>query len=207
MQVQEFIDICDFACGMSRSINGQIIPSERANHFMMENWNPLGIVGVISAFNFPCAVYGWNLALAMITGNMTIWKPAPSTPLIAIATYKIIQEVLERNQVPEGVVTLCCGGPDIGELMAKDTRVYYFYWGWNYQVKLLSFTGSTKIGKIVQSHVNNRFGKCILELGGNNASIIMADANLDLAIKGSLFGAVGTCGQRCTSLRRMLIQE
>jgi aldehyde dehydrogenase family 7 protein A1 len=129
LQVQEFIDICDFACGMSRSINGQIIPSERANHFMMENWNPLGIVGVISAFNFPCAVYGWNLALAMITGNMTIWKPAPSTPLIAIATYKIIQEVLERNQVPEGVVTLCCGGPDIGELMAKDTRVYYFYWG------------------------------------------------------------------------------
>ena len=114
---------------MSRSINGQIIPSERANHFMMEHWNPLGIVGVISAFNFPCAVYGWNLALAMITGNMTIWKPAPSTPLIAIATYKIIQEVLERNQVPEGVVTLCCGGPDIGELMAKDTRVIIFIFG------------------------------------------------------------------------------
>lgn len=195
-EVQETIDICDFACGMSRAINGQVIPSERPSHFMMEQWNPLGLVGVITAFNFPNAVFGWNLAISLITGNCVMWKPAPSAALLSIATMHIINEVFEKHGVPKGVVTMCLGGADIGAAIAKDKRM-----------NMVSFTGSTKVGGIVQRDVHDRFGKCLLELGGNNAQIIMKDANMELAIKAAIFGAVGTCGQRCTTLRRLLVQE
>jgi aldehyde dehydrogenase family 7 protein A1 len=195
-EVQEAIDMCDFACGLSRMIPGQVLPSEREDHIILENWNPVGIVGVITAFNFPCAVFAWNLMLSMICGNMTMWKPAPSTPLVTLATMKIILEVLEKNKCPAGVVTCVVGGKEIGEAVSKDKRV-----------DLVSFTGSTFVGKIVSQTVTNRFGRVLLELGGNNATIIMDDANVELAVKGSLFGAAGTCGQRCTSLRRLLIHE
>lgn len=196
-EVQEFIDICDFACGLSRMLEGKIIPSERPQHFMMENWNPLGLIGVITAFNFPCAVLGWNLAIAMICGDLTVWKGASSTSLITIATTKIIAEVLEQNKLPEGILTTVIGsGKTIGELVINDKRL-----------ELISFTGSSQIGQRVSEIVHRRFGRTILELGGNNAVIIMDDANLELALKGCVFSAVGTCGQRCTSLRRLIIHE
>jgi len=162
---------------------------------MMECWNPLGIVGVITAFNFPNAVLGWNLALALICGNAVIWKCAPSASLLTICTFKVIQAVFEKNNL-HGIFTMCVGGADVGQALAKDNRV-----------KLVSFTGSTKIGKLVQSEVHNRFGKCLLELGGNSAQIIMDDANIEMAIKAAVFGAVGTAGQRCTSLRRLYVHE
>ena len=204
--MQETIDICDFACGLSRAINGQIIPSERKEHFMMEMWNPLGVVGVITAFNFPNAVFGWNLALALICGNTVIWKSAPSTPIITIATMKVINAVFAKNDLPTAIVTCCVGGADVGAAIAKDKRVLKLSL-YIIKVKLVSFTGSTKIGRIVQHDVNDRFGKCLLELGGNNAQVIMDDANVEMAIKAAVFGAVGTCGQRCTSLRRLYVHE
>jgi len=195
-EVQEFIDICDLATGMSRTIDGKVLPSERPDHFMMEVWNPLGIVGVITAFNFPVAVCGWNTALSLITGNQVLWKPAQTACMSSIATTKIITSVLEKHGF-KNVFTLCCGnGPDIGEAVVQDSRI-----------PLVSFTGSTKIGRHVSAEVHRRFGKTILELGGNNATIVMPDSDLELAFQGSVFGAVGTCGQRCTSLRRLFIHE
>jgi aldehyde dehydrogenase family 7 member A1 len=195
-EVQEFIDICDFAVGLSRSISGQIIPSERFQHSLYEMWNPLGAVGIVTAFNFPCAVLGWNLAVSLICGNVNIWKCASSTSLVCLATMKIIERVLVKHNLV-GVVTCVIGpGRTVGELLLHDSRLV-----------LISFTGSSEIGKHVAEVVAGRFGRTILELGGNNATLIMPDADLSLAIRSSVFGAVGTAGQRCTSLRRLLIHE
>lgn len=195
-EVQEFIDICDMAVGMSRTIGGKVINSERPDHMMVEQWNPIGNVGIISAFNFPNAVYGWNASLALICGNQLVWKGHETASLASIATNRIVAEVLKNNGF-NSVATLCQGtGAVVGEKMINDKRL-----------PLVSFTGSTKTGRHVASTVAGRFGKTILELGGNNASIVMPDADLDLAFKGSVFAAVGTCGQRCTSLRRLLIHD
>lgn len=195
-EVQEFIDICDMAVGMSRTIGGKVINSERPDHMMVEQWNPVGNVGIISAFNFPNAVYGWNAALALICGNQVVWKGHETASLASIATNRIVADVLKKNGF-NSVATLCQGtGAVVGEKMINDKRV-----------PLVSFTGSTKTGRHVASTVAGRFGRSILELGGNNASIVMPDADLDLAFKGSVFAAVGTCGQRCTSLRRLLVHD
>ena len=196
-EVQEFIDVCDMAVGMSRTIGGQVLHSERPGHTLLECWNPVGAVAIITAFNFPCAVLGWNLAISMICGNVNIWKGASTTPLVTLAVTKVIAEVLERNNLPAGILTTVIGpGSSIGERMIQDKRF-----------ALVSFTGSSAIGEHVSTTVHSRFGRTILELGGNNASIIMPDANLDLALRACVFGAVGTAGQRCTSLRRLLIHE
>lgn len=195
-EVQEVIDICDMAVGMSRTISGKVLPSERPDHWMMEVWNPLGIVGVVTAFNFPVAVCGWNAALALICGNMFLWKPALTTCLTSVAFGKIMTDVLAANGF-NSVFTVCCGdGPDIGDALVKDERI-----------PLVSFTGSTKVGRHVAAEVARRFGKTILELGGNNATIVMPDSDLELAFQGSVFGAVGTAGQRCTTLRRLFLHE
>ncbi|CAI0419032.1 unnamed protein product [Linum tenue] len=191
-EVQEIVDMCDFAVGLSRQLNGSVIPSERPNHVMLEMWNPLGIVGVITAFNFPSAVLGWNACLALVCGNCVVWKGAPTTPLVTIALTKLIAEVLEKNELPGAIFTSLCGGAEIGQAIAKDTRI-----------PLVSFTGSSKVGQIVQQTVSQRFGKCLLELSGNNAIIIMDDADIQLAVRSVLFAAVGTAGQRCTTCRRL----
>lgn len=195
-EVQEFIDICDYAVGLSRMFDGKIFPSERPGHFLMEQWNPIGVVGVISAYNFPCAVFGWNNSLSLVCGNVTIWKGAPTTPLTSIAVTKIIASVLEKNNLPGGICSMVCGGADVGAEMCDDNRV-----------KLVSFTGSCAIGKKINLAVQSRFGKVLLELGGNNAILIMKDADLDLAIPAIFFAAVGTAGQRCTSARRLIVHE
>ncbi|WP_018676006.1 L-piperidine-6-carboxylate dehydrogenase [Riemerella columbina] len=195
-EVQEMIDICDFAVGLSRQLHGFTMHSERAGHRMYEQYHPLGIVGIISAFNFPVAVWSWNTALAWICGNVTIWKPSEKTPLCAIACQNIIAEVLEENNMPESISSLIVGDHQIGELLVNDTNI-----------PLVSFTGSTKVGRIVSQNVAKRFGKSILELGGNNAIIISEHADLDMSIIGAVFGAVGTAGQRCTSTRRLIIHE
>ncbi|KAI8828593.1 Aldehyde/histidinol dehydrogenase [Chytriomyces cf. hyalinus JEL632] len=195
-EIQEYVDICDFATGLSRAINGSVIPSERPGHFMMEQYHPLGLVGVISAFNFPAAVAGWNVALAMITGNATVWKPAPSTPLTAVAITKIIHKVLDENKLSGSLHSLVCGGADVGEYMARSQSV-----------DLVSFTGSTEVGRTVGTIVQNRFGKLLLELGGNNAIIVNDDADIELAVRACLFAAVGTAGQRCTTTRRLFLHE
>ena len=194
-EVQEFIDICDMAVGMSRTISGQVLPSERPEHMMTEVWNPLGILGLITAFNFPVAVAGWNAALAFICGDQVIWKPARTAQLSTIATAKIMGNVLENHGF-KNAMTVCCDVGACGKAMTKDPRV-----------PLVSFTGSTEIGRVVSTTVHGRFGKAILELGGNNAQIIMADCDVDMALQATCFGAVGTCGQRCTSLRRVLVQD
>ena len=192
---KEAIDVCDFATGLSRMLNGQVIPSERPGHMLLEVWNPLGTVAIITAFNFPCAVLGWNLALSLVCGNTHIWKGASSTSLVTLATARIITDVLEASGVPPGVLTVVTGsGRTIGDRLICDPRA-----------ALVSFTGSTSVGTRVSEVVHKRFGRTILELGGNNASIVCADADLDLALRGSVFGAVGTCGQRCTSLRRLFV--
>lgn len=195
-EVQEFVDICDYAVGLSRMYEGKILPSERPGHVLIEQWNPLGIIGVISAFNFPCAVFGWNQAIALACGNVTLWKGAPTTPLTSIATTKIIERVLNRNNLPGSLSSLICGGTEIGKLISEDKRI-----------PLVSFTGSTHVGKQVALTVQQRFGKTILELGGNNAIIILNDADLDLAIPAIFFAAVGTAGQRCTTARRLIVEE
>lgn len=195
-EVQEFIDICDYAVGLSRMMDGKVLPSERPGHALLEQWNPVGLVGVITAFNFPCAVFGWNSSISMVCGNVNLWKGAPSTPLVSVAITKIMTEVLARNLVPGAVCSLVCGGADIGQAMAEDERV-----------DLLSFTGSTAVGRKVGTTVQSRFGRKILELGGNNAIIVMDDADLDLAIPSVLFASVGTAGQRCTTTRRLTIHE
>ncbi|KAI5665388.1 hypothetical protein M9H77_15241 [Catharanthus roseus] len=195
-EVQEIIDMCDFAVGLSRQLNGSVIPSERPNHMMLEMWNPLGIVGVITAFNFPCAVLGWNACIALVCGNCVVWKGAPTTPLITIAMTRLVAGVLEKNNLPGAIFTAFCGGAEIGQAIAKDTRI-----------PLVSFTGSSKVGLMVQQTVNQRFGKCLLELSGNNAIIVMDDADIELAVRSVLFAAVGTAGQRCTTCRRLLLHE
>jgi aldehyde dehydrogenase (NAD+) len=195
-EVQEMIDICDFAVGLSRQLHGLTMHSERPGHRMYEQYHPLGIVGIISAFNFPVAVWSWNAMLAWICGDVCVWKPSEKTPLCGIACQNIISEVFSKNNIPEGVCGLIVGGRDVGEWMATDSRI-----------PLVSATGSTRMGKAVGAAVAARLGRSILELGGNNAIIISKDADLDIALLGSLFGAVGTAGQRCTSTRRLIIHE
>ena len=195
-EVQEMIDICDFAVGLSRQLNGQTIPSERPGHVMREQWHPIGIVGIISAFNFPVAVWSWNTALAWICGDVCVWKASEKAPICSIACQKIIAAILKENNLPEGISSIVNGDYKVGEMMTKDTRV-----------PLVSATGSTRMGRIVGATVAERFGKSLLELGGNNAIIITPTADLKVVVPGAVFGAVGTAGQRCTSTRRLIIHE
>ena len=195
-EVQEMIDICDFAVGLSRQLYGLTMHSERPMHRMYEQWHPLGIVGVISAFNFPVAVFSWNAALAWVCGDVCIWKPSSKVPLSAIAVQKIVADVFHKNNVPEGVSCLMISHSAIGEEMARDKRV-----------PLISITGSTKVGKRIGGIVGERLGRVIQELGGNNAIIISKHADMDMAIRAAVFGAVGTAGQRCTSTRRLIIHK
>lgn len=195
-EVQEMIDICDFAVGLSRQLYGLTMHSERPGHRMYEQYHPLGIVGIISAFNFPVAVWSWNTMLAWICGDVCVWKPSEKTPLCAVACQRIIADVFASNNVPEGVSCLVTGSREIGEWMSHDTRV-----------PLVSATGSTRMGKAVGAAVGARLGRSLLELGGNNAIIISKDADPAIAILGALFGAVGTAGQRCTSTRRLIVHE
>jgi aldehyde dehydrogenase (NAD+) len=194
-EVQEIIDICDFAVGLSRQLYGLTMHSERPKHRMYEQWHPLGIVGIISAFNFPVAVWSWNSMLAWVCGDVCVWKPSSKTPLCAIACQNIISSVLKKNNVPEGVSCLLIGNP-VGDMMNNDKRV-----------PMVSFTGSTRIGRIVSTSVASRFGKTILELGGNNAIIVSQHADLNMVLVGAVFGAVGTAGQRCTTTRRLIVHE
>ncbi len=195
-EVQEMIDICDFAVGLSRQLYGLTMHSERPLHRMYEQWHPLGTVGIISAFNFPVAVWAWNAALAWICGNVCIWKPSEKTPLCSVAVQNIVAEVFKKNNVPEGVNCLVNGAREVGEMMSNDINI-----------PLVSATGSTRMGKELNKAVAARLGKTILELGGNNAIIISKDADLDMALVGCVFGAVGTAGQRCTTTRRLIIHE
>ncbi len=195
-EVQEMIDICDFAVGLSRQLYGLTMHSERPLHRMYEQWHPLGVVGIISAFNFPVAVWSWNAALAWICGNTTIWKPSEKTPLCGIAVQNIVAEIFVKNNVPEGVNCLIQGAREVGEWMSNDQRL-----------PLISATGSTRMGKAISAVVAERLGKTILELGGNNAIIISQHADLDMSLIGAVFGAVGTAGQRCTTTRRLIIHE
>ncbi|MGG9964545.1 L-piperidine-6-carboxylate dehydrogenase [Ferruginibacter sp. SUN106] len=195
-EVQEMIDICDFAVGLSRQLHGLTMHSERPGHRMYEQYHPLGIVGVISAFNFPVAVWSWNAALAWVCGDVCVWKPSEKTPLCAIACQNIIQSIFKKNNVPEGVSNIIIGNRNVGEWMSNDTRI-----------PLVSATGSTRMGKAVGKAVGERLGRSLLELGGNNAIIITKNADLDMALIGAAFGAVGTAGQRCTSTRRLIIHE
>ncbi|OOG78628.1 aldehyde dehydrogenase family protein [Algoriphagus sp. A40] len=195
-EVQEMIDICDFAVGLSRQLYGLTMHSERPGHRMYEQWHPLGIVGIISAFNFPVAVWSWNAALAWVCGDVCVWKPSEKAPLSGIACQHIVGKIFAKHGMPEGISNLIIGDYKIGELMSHDPRV-----------PLVSATGSTRMGKLVGKAVGERLGRSLLELGGNNAIIITENADLDIAIRGALFGAVGTGGQRCTTTRRLIIQE
>jgi len=195
-EVQEMIDICDFAVGLSRQLYGLTMHSERPSHRMYEQWHPMGIVGIISAFNFPVAVWSWNAALAWVCGNVTVWKPSEKTPLCGNAVQNIVAKVFTENKVPEGVNNLIQGGREVGAWISNDTRI-----------PLVSATGSTRMGKELNKAVASRLGKTILELGGNNAIIITENADLDMSLIGAVFGAVGTAGQRCTSTRRLIIHD
>jgi aldehyde dehydrogenase (NAD+) len=195
-EVQEMIDICDFAVGLSRQLHGLTMHSERPGHRMYEQWHPLGIVGVISAFNFPVAVWSWNAMLAWVCGDVIVWKASEKAPLCAVACQNIIAEVFKANDVPEGISVVVTGERELGEKMSHDKRI-----------PLVSATGSTRMGKAVGAAVGGRLGRSLLELGGNNAIIISKDADLDMTLIGCVFGAVGTAGQRCTSTRRLIIHE
>ncbi len=195
-EVQEMIDICDFAVGLSRQLHGFTMHSERPQHRMYEQYHPLGVVGIISAFNFPVAVWSWNAALALVCGNSIIWKPSEKTPFCGIACQKLLNQVLVEMEMPLGVSTLIVGDASIGHAIAE-----------NHQVSLVSATGSTRMGKEVSKTVASRLGKSILELGGNNAIIVTPDADIKMTVMGAVFGAVGTCGQRCTSTRRLIVHE
>ena len=195
-EVQEMIDICDFAVGLSRQLYGLTIASERPQHRMMEQWQPLGVVGIISAFNFPVAVWAWNSALAAVCGDATIWKPSEKTPLTAIATIKIAEKVCRANKVDPAIFSLAIGDHKLGARLVNDKRV-----------PLISATGSTRMGRAVGEVVARRMGKTLLELGGNNGIIVAPSADLDLVTPAILFGAVGTAGQRCTSTRRVFVHE
>jgi aldehyde dehydrogenase (NAD+) len=195
-EVQEMIDICDFAVGLSRQLYGLTMHSERPAHRMYEQWHPLGILGIISAFNFPVAVWSWNSMIAWICGNVCVWKPSEKAPMSAIACQNIISKVLKKNNLPEGISCIINGDAKVGEWLTTDTRV-----------PIISATGSTRMGKAVAQTVGARLGKSLLELGGNNAIIISDQADLEISIVGSVFGAVGTAGQRCTTTRRLIIHE
>lgn len=195
-EVQEMIDICDFAVGLSRQLHGLTMHSERPGHRMYEQYHPLGVVGIISAFNFPVAVWAWNTALAWICGDVCVWKPSEKTPLCGVACQNIIADVLKANDLPEGISCLINGDYKVGEFLTIDTRI-----------PLVSATGSTRMGKIVSRTVGERLGTSLLELGGNNAIIVTPDADIKMTVIGGVFGAVGTCGQRCTSTRRLIIHE
>jgi aldehyde dehydrogenase (NAD+) len=195
-EVQEMIDICDFAVGLSRQLYGLTMHSERPGHRMYEQWHPLGIVGIISAFNFPVAVWSWNAALAWVCGDVCVWKPSEKAPLSGVACQLIVGKIFAKHGMPEGISNLIIGDYRIGELMSHDPRV-----------PLVSATGSTRMGKLVGKAVGERLGRSLLELGGNNAIIISENADLEIAIRGALFGAVGTAGQRCTTTRRLIVQE
>ncbi len=195
-EVQEMIDICDFAVGLSRQLHGLTMHSERPGHRMYEQYHPLGVVGIISAFNFPVAVWAWNSALAWICGDVCVWKPSEKAPLCGIACQNIAAEVFKSNHLPEGISCLINGDFKVGEMMTTDTRI-----------PLISATGSTRMGKIVGKTVGERLGRSLLELGGNNAIIVTPDADIKMTVIGAVFGAVGTAGQRCTSTRRLIIHE
>jgi aldehyde dehydrogenase (NAD+) len=200
-EVQEMIDICDFAVGLSRQLYGLTIATERPNHRMMEQWHPLGVIGVISAFNFPVAVWAWNAALALVCGNSVVWKPSEKTPLTALATQALFERavaafVKNGGEAPHGLSSILIGKADVGEAMVDDTRV-----------ALVSATGSTRMGRAVATRVAARMGRSLLELGGNNAVIVAPSANLNLVVPAALFSAVGTAGQRCTTLRRLIVHE
>ncbi|MCA3699281.1 MAG: aldehyde dehydrogenase family protein [Brevundimonas sp.] len=196
-EVQEMIDICDFAVGLSRQLYGLTLPSERPGHHMRETWQPLGPVVVISAFNFPVAVWAWNAALALVCGDPVIWKPSEKTPLTALATQAVVERALARfGDAPDGLLQVLIGGRHVGEALAADPRI-----------PLVSATGSTRMGRAVAQTVAARLGRTLLELGGNNAMIVTPSADLDMAVRAIAFSAVGTCGQRCTTLRRLLVQE
>jgi aldehyde dehydrogenase (NAD+) len=195
-EVQEMIDICDFAVGLSRQLYGLQIQSERPEHRMFEQYHPLGVVGIISAFNFPVAVWSWNAMIAAVCGNACVWKPSEKTPASAVAVQNIIKQVLLENKLPEGLFSIVQGDKEIGEMMALDSRI-----------ALISATGSTRMGKRVGELVASRMGKSLLELGGNNAIIVSDQANLELALRAVVFGAVGTAGQRCTTTRRLIVHK
>ena len=195
-EVQEMIDICDFAVGLSRQLYGLTMHSERPDHRMYEQWHPLGIVGIISAFNFPVAVWSWNSMIALVCGDVCIWKPSEKTPLCAVACQNIFHKVLKANKIPEGVCNMINGDYQVGEMLTQDTRI-----------PLISATGSTRMGKIVGATVAARLGRSLLELGGNNAIIVTPNADMSLVLTGAVFGAVGTAGQRCTTTRRLIIHE
>lgn len=195
-EIQEAIDICDYAIGLSRTLSGKVIPSERSQHILMETPSPLGVVVVVTAFNFPHAVWFWNFAISFVCGNATVWKPAPSTPLIAIASIKLIHQALASHNLPTSLASLCCGPTPVSSALIFHPLV-----------ALVSFTGSEATGRIVSSRVAGRLGKTILELGGNNAVVVLPDADMELALRTVLFGAIGTAGQRCTTTRRLLLHE
>lgn len=196
-EVQEMIDICDFAVGLSRQLYGLTIATERPGHRMMETWHPLGVVGVISAFNFPVAVWSWNACLALVCGNSVVWKPSEKTPLTALACQAILDRALARfGDAPANLSQVIVGGPDVGDALVTDPRV-----------PLISATGSTRMGRIVAPKVAERFGRSILELGGNNAGIVTPSADLDMTLRAVAFGAMGTAGQRCTTMRRLFVHE
>jgi len=195
-EVQEVIDICDFAAGLSRNLHGLTMPSERPSHRLMEQYHPYGIVGIISAFNFPVAVWAWNAMVAWVCGDVCIWKPSEKAPLSAIACQKIAGKVLKENDMPEGISNLIVGGIQVGEMMTKDGEVH-----------MISATGSAKTGKVVGQTVAARLGRTLLELGGNNAMVVMPTADMKITIPAAVFGAVGTCGQRCTTTRRLIVHE
>ncbi len=195
-EVQEMIDICDFAVGLSRQLYGLSMHSERHGHRMYEQWHPLGIVGIISAFNFPVAVWAWNSMIAMVCGDVCVWKGSEKTPMCTIACQNILHSVLKKNNLPEGISNIITGDYKVGEYMTTDKRL-----------PLISATGSTRMGRIVGTTVAERLGRSLLELGGNNAIIITPEADLNLVLTGAVFGAVGTCGQRCTSTRRLIIHD
>ena len=196
-EVQEMIDICDFAVGLSRQLHGLTIATERRGHRMMETWRPLGVVGVITSFNFPVAVWAWNAALALVCGNTLLWKPSEKTPLVALATQALFERAAARfGEAPEGLSTVLVGGRDVGEMLVEDARV-----------QLVSATGSTAMGSAIAPRLAGRFAKSILELGGNNAAVVCASSPLDLAVRAIAFSAMGTAGQRCTTLRRLIVHE
>lgn len=197
-EVQEMIDICDFAVGLSRQLYGLTIATERPNHRMMETWHPLGVCGVISAFNFPVAVWSWNAALAFVCGDSVVWKPSEKTPLTALAVQAIVEKTMKRfgPEAPAGLSEVLIGGREIGDILVQDHRV-----------PVVSATGSTRMGKEVGQKLAARFARAILELGGNNAAIVAPSADLDIALRGIAFAAMGTAGQRCTTLRRLIVHE
>ncbi|MCJ9712479.1 aldehyde dehydrogenase family protein, partial [Bordetella hinzii] len=196
-EVQEMIDICDFSVGLSRQLHGLTIASERPGHRMMETWHPLGVVGVISAFNFPVAVWSWNAALALVCGNAVVWKPSEKTPLTALACQALLGRALQAfGDAPPGLSEVLLGGRELGEALADA-----------HAVALVSATGSTRMGRHLGPRVMQRFGRALLELGGNNAVIATPSADLDIALRGIVFGAIGTAGQRCTSTRRLIVHE